>query len=163
MLDEIKVFRKSTELLSKQYDELLKKHNLISEENMEMITEIKEISTNYNNINIKINEMKQNELKGKLVVTGIPILNDRNKLHTLFDELITKLGVPIEDVQLVDIFQGKRIHSATQSAPISVEVLSDDVKNTIIQLAKTNNDILHEANQQRSHGFKFIWTKNGKV
>lgn len=195
ILDEIKDFRKSMEFMSKQYDELLIKHNLILEENKEMKTQIKEITeinqilqTNYNNINTDINEIKQNKLKRKMIITGIPILNDTNALRTLYDDLITKLEINKEDTQLVDIFQGKHIHSGTQSAPIYVELQSSDIKNTIIQLAKAkqlkanhlgfdshnkvkiaerltpyNKNLLREANQLRSHGIKFIWIKYGKI
>lgn len=195
LMDEIKDFRKSMEFMSAKYDELLNKHNLTLEENKHFKTQLQTISDenenlqkNINNINIDINEMKQNKLKRKLVITGAPIVENTEALNSLYENIITKLDIPKEDTKIIDIFQGNRVNSVTQSAPIYIELQHNNIKDTIIKLARTkklqghqigldtrnhikiaerltpyNKELLNKANQLRINGFKFIWVKNGKI
>lgn len=194
-MNEIRDFRKSMEFMSDKYDQLLQKHNLLIEENKQMkinfaqITSTNEImQESMNDMSIDINEIKQNKLKRKLVITGAPVINNPNELKTLYTEIITKLELSQNENKISDIFQGKHINSGTQSAPIFIELQCVDAKNTLLQISRArklkttdfgfnnnnkikiserltthNIQLLNEANQLRSHGFKFIWVKNGKI
>lgn len=195
LMDEIKDFRKSMEFMSHKYDDLLQKHNLILEENKRIKTQImqvsetnKQLQTNMNEMFYDVNEIKQNKLKKKLVITGAPVMNNTQELNTLYTNIISKLELPQEEHKITEIFQGKRINATTQSSPIFVELQSKNCKNTLLQVSRikqlratdlglnTNNrikisekltshnkEVFNEANQLRQHGFKYIWVKNGKI
>lgn len=193
ILEKVTTMENALQFLSDKYEELkgmytqvinenksLKQnHTELISENIKLQDEVQQISTDLNNI-------KQNTLKNKIVIFGIPNLKDYASIKITFNKIMTALKLNLEDIQIDDIFQKK---TKTQQAPLFVTFRNYKNKLDFMQIFKINNihgnqigfenhnnkiiivDQLTELNQTllketkilHQHGFKYIWTSNGSV
>lgn len=193
IIQKLKDVEASMDFLSTKYDEIKLLYDKITNENaqiqksnVEMKTENQQLHHKLLLVNTEINDIKQHQIRNNMVIFGAPNIRDTISLKLAFKNLMDKLHIRQEDVEITDIFQ-KRTN--TEQAPIFVSFKNYKTKLDILQIAKThklfahnlgfennNNKItmvdqlidnkqilLKESKILRSHGFKYIWTRNGQV
>lgn len=142
-------------------------------------------------INNDINEIKQNEIKKNIVIFGIPNVNDYHSLVLTFNNILKHLNINKDDVDIADIFQKKtrteqapifikfnnyknkidfiqavKSYTRTNKTNLFTSDIGFVNKNKITvvdQLTEANRRILREATILKGHGYKYIWTWNGKI
>lgn len=167
------------------YDNLeLKKSNAeIKKINAELQNENKQIKEDIQNI-------QQQAIRNNVVVFGIPNVSHQ-QLKTTFDKIIDVLKIKPEDVQIDDLYQKKtqtnqapvffkfnnfknkldfmqtvKVETANKNKIFAHDIGFPNNNNKIAfmdQLTDSNRHLLREAQSLRSHGYKYIWTKNGKI
>lgn len=198
ILQKITDVETAIQFLSSKYDELKLKYDQVISDNAQLMksnTDIESTNTELKHQNFEImkeiNLIKQTELKKNAVIFGVPNVRDHHSLLVTFNNILQKLNINEDDVDIDDIFQKK---TTTEQAPIFIKfkqlknkidfmqatksftrinkttLNTSDVGFTNInkivivdQLTESNRKLLKEAQQLRIHGYKFIWTKNGKI
>lgn len=183
----------SLQFLSAKYEELkgmyvkvINENKTITQNNTEVMHENMRLQEEIHQINTEFNEMKQTNIKNKIVIFGVPNLKDHVSVKLTFNNILDALKVKREDIIIDDIFQKK---TNTEQAPIfitfknyptklnflqiakinkiiahSIGFVNNNNKITMVdQLTETNRTLLREAKALLTHGFKFVWTRNGKV
>lgn len=198
ILKKINEVENSIQFLSNKYDELKLMYEKMTDENSSlkkinthMTNKLDELKNDNNNMHSTINDIKQDSLKTNIVIFGVPPLNDNNSLQHTFDQILNKLDISKEEMQVDDIYQKK---TNTEQSPIFVKfrMLQDKINfkqaaKTTIQLNKrhlytndigfknnnkitfvdqltdVNQKLLREAKTLRAHGYQYIWTSTGKI
>lgn len=139
----------------------------------------------------KINSLQQNAINNNVVIFGIPNLKDYNSVKTTFNNLIQNLEIRQQDIEIEDMYQIKTrteqapvfvkfsnyrnktdfLQAAKHSMSNKGHITADQIGFTnnqkrvaiVDQLTERNRNLLREAKSLRSQGFKYIWTKNGKI
>lgn len=127
------------------------------------------------------------------MIFGVPLLKDFHSLDLTFKKIVQELKIPAESIHIDDIYQKKNNIDQSQSPIfikfqtyknkidfkqaakytmntnnkfLYANELGFSKNNKIIfvdQLTDVNQNLLREAKQLRAHGFKYIWTVNGRI
>lgn len=179
--------------LKNMYEKVTAENTSLKKVNIEITNKCEEIQNDNSDMHFSINELKQNELKNNLVVFGAPSVRDQKSLQLTFKHILTQLDIPHDQLQIDDIFQKKNNSAQSpifikfrtlqqkidfkQAAKTSMinknkYLHANDIgfstanNNKIIfvdQLTENNRNLLREAKLLRAHGYKYIWTVNGKI
>lgn len=175
------------------YDKVAADNASLIQNNLNVTTKCQQLQQNNMQLNKTLNEIKQNELKKNLVIFGIPGVKDHHSLQVTFNNILDKLDIPSSSVELDDIFQKKPMPNDEQSPIfVKFRTLQTkiDFKQAVKNTTKTNKqflyasdigftrknkiifadqltddirNLLREAKQLIGHGYKYVWTVNGKV
>lgn len=177
--------------LKLMYEKVITENASLKNNNTLISSKLDEIQNDNNNMHCTINEIKQNEFKKNMVIFGVPCLKDQRSLELTFENILAQLQIPKTDVKIDDIFQKKANTEQSpvfvkftslqqkidfkQAAKASMQsnkryLHACDIgftsNNKIIfvdQLTDINRNLLREAKQLRAHGYKYIWTVNGRI
>lgn len=160
----------------------------LREEVKELNAAYSDIQYKIETMELEQNKNKQDSIRNNAVLFGIPKLNPENNnkaLKAIINTLLSKVNMKANDV-LIDAFQIN--NRENQTAPIVIKFADNYAKTSFIKLVKRidlipkdldlqsknrifiteqltpiNQKLLAEARQLRAHGFKFVWTKNGRI
>lgn len=139
-------------------------------------------------INEIINTSKQNDLKNNIIIFGPPPFNNNLEVEESFEKILNKLHIQNNEINIENIYQLKNNNNNNKPPPLVVHCRDAHSKEKIMQMRKVNDlyttdigfktkhkiiitdqltahnqQILNEAKQLRTHNYKFIWYKNGKI
>lgn len=159
----------------------------LHKENQNIINHNSKLQEEVDSLTAFVNDTKQYDLKNNVVIFGLPPMRTAAEAKTSFAKIMQKVDINEDELGVVDIYQKKNSHNNTV-APIVVKFQEFNIKNNILQLMKTtaistkdigltttnriritdqltpfNQQLLNEAKQLRSHGYKYIWYKHGKI
>lgn len=193
ILGKVTEMENSLQFLSDKYDELkgmyirvTNENQTITQNNTELMNENGKLQKEIQQISQEFNELKQSSVKNKMVVFGVPNLKDHSSIKLTFNNILNTLNIKTDEIAIDDIFQTK---TKTEQAPLFITFKNYKNKLDFLQIAKikkitahnigfennhnkiimvdqlteTNRTLLKEAKILRTHGFKYVWTRNGKV
>lgn len=180
------------DVLKAMYDKVVVDNAALQQTNVETSQKYHDLEQQNNELHTTINEIKQNEIKNNLVIFGAPSVKDHHSLQITFKNMLSNLNIPENSIEIEDIYQKKtnteqspifikfrRLqnkidfkqavkHSITTNKKFmyAKDIGFNGNVNKIIfvdQLTEVNRVLLKEAKQLRAHGYKHIWTVNGKI
>lgn len=160
----------------------------LRDEMAQLIENNDSLQSRFNAIETDWNNDKQNKIRNNVVVFGFSDqAQNSQELNDTVNKIIQKVNIEEENA-LTDWYQ--RRSNNNHAGAIVLKFKNNNTKNTFIKIAKRldintadiglcsrksnkmrlseqltpmNQQILNEARQLRTHGFKFIWTKNGRI
>lgn len=181
------------EELKEMYERVIAENLTFKKVNTDIVNKFEEIKNDNMEMHITVNELKQNELKKNIVIFGVPSVRDNHSLQLTFNTIMQKLQIPNDEIQIDDIFQKKTTAQSQSPIFVKFRLLQNKIdfkqaaknsmsdnnkymsandlgfsnnNNKIIfvdQLTDINRNLLREAKQLKSHGYKYAWSVNGKI
>lgn len=193
MLTEFREFKKTVDFISKQYDDILRIHQSYVDEIKSLKKELADMNVINNQLREEVNVLQydvnniyQQKVSTNIVIFGASKINNQDELNAIFGNILDCLKINKNDVGEHMVYQ--RHNNNNQSCPIFVELKNTDIKTKVLQTTKLRDiytddvklpghnklwfkeqltpftqNLLKNAIQLRNHGYKFIWSKNGKV
>lgn len=173
------------------YEKIIQENTSLKKINAQVTNKMEQITTENLNLQQNINQIKQNEIKNNIVIFGIPNQKDNHSLNTAFNNILSETNMSTDAVEIDDIYQKKtqtdqapifikfrnfknkidfkqsiKAYTSINKKCLHTADLGYTKNNKVIfadQLTDTNQNLLREAKTLRVHGYKYIWTSNGKV
>lgn len=188
---EVSELKCSVQYMSDKYDEILAQWKAESEDNKALRVEVQQLTHENAELQARVesiehdwNTSKQESIRNNIVIFGISASDANNNTEDIVDKLLLKVNIPKDAVKNI---LHHNDHN-NQPGALMISFIDNNAKNTFLKLAKRldikpndlglstsgrisfneqltrmNQTLLQETRQLRSHGFKFIWSKNGRI
>jgi archaellum component FlaC len=118
----------TTDGLKQQINTLQQKYQSVADGNQQTQSEVIELSSTVNRLNLQLNQLRQERLQQNLVITGFPFGNDANSLCELVINLAKNIGIEITNSNITNVFQIK----TNRGHKHIVKLNSADLKNQFL-------------------------------